>query len=207
MRVGGLLPGRAAGLLLAFALLPACAVMQPAPETPIGGGNRDAFIERQTGLAGLERWRVKARMASGVIGWSGQVDWHQQPDHLLLTVAGPLGVGGIRAEGDLAQVTVETSDGETYRGDPDVLFNALVGWPFPVKGMRYWAIGMPMPAVRAHTEIDGEGLLRVMQQSGWRVEYLEYRESQGFMLPRKMRLDNGEISVRVVIDKWLELSV
>ena len=170
---------RVLGLLIAFCLLPACALIQPAPDVPLGGGDKEAFSQRQDELSALQKWRVRARMASGVIGWSGQVDWRQHEKNLLLTVAGPLGVGGVRAEGSIDFVTIETTDGETYSGDPDELFNVLVGWPFPVKGMRYWALGLPIPELGAVTEVDGDGLLRVMKQSGWQVEYLEYREYLG----------------------------
>lgn len=204
-------PGYAAGLrpslaVLAALLLPACAVLQPAPTTPMGGGNNEAWQARQGSLAELHRWRVKARMASGVVGWSGNLDWRQQGPDLTLTVAGPLGVGGMRATGNLDRVLVETTDEQTYHGDPEVLFKVLVGWPFPVKGMRYWALGMPVPQQPAETRVDENGRLRVLNQSGWQVEYLEYREYLGRHMPRKMRLDNGEISVRVVVDNWLELS-
>ncbi len=197
---------RLARALFLLLLLPGCALMQTGPATPIGGGNQQAFQAHQLDLAALQSWRVKARMASGVVGWSGNLDWRQQGRDLLLTVAGPLGVGGMRAEGSLDHVRVETSDQQRYSGDPEFLFHKLIGWPFPVKGMRYWALGMPMPNSSARTELDADGLLRVMHQAGWQVEYLEYREYLGYQMPRKMRLDNGDISVRVVIDNWLELS-
>lgn len=199
-------PIRMVWVLLIFMLMSGCALLQPAPVTPLGGGDREAWQQRQQQLLTLQSWRVKARMASGVIGWSGNIDWRQNGQTLNLTVAGPLNVGGMRATGSLSHVEIETSDNEHYRGDPEILFAELVGWPFPVKGMRYWALGMPVPGYSAQTELDTNGLLRVLLQSGWQVEYLEYREYLGIQMPRKMRMDNGEINVRVVIDNWLELS-
>ncbi len=197
---------RLSGLFIVFLLLPACAIMQPAPQLPIGGGDQEAFQNRVESMAKVQSWRVKARMASGVIGWSGNLDWQQKGPDLLLTVAGPLGVGGMRAQGTLDYVKVETSDQEEFSGDPEILFRELVGWPFPVKGMRYWSLGIPIKGVKARVDLDADGLLRVLNQSGWQVEYLEYREYLGYTMPRLMRLDNGEISVRVVVDKWLELA-
>ncbi len=196
---------RLSALLSILFLLPACAMLQPAQNLPMGGGNQEAFQARVETLAKIQNWRVKARMASGVIGWSGNLDWQQHGQDLVLTVAGPLGVGGMRARGTLDRVMVETSDQQQYSGDPERLFLELVGWPFPVKGMRYWSLGLPMPRLKAKTDLDGDGLLRVMYQAGWTVEYLEYRQYLGYTMPRLMRLDNGDVSVRVVVDNWLEL--
>lgn len=206
MTLSRVLSARLFGLGMVLLLLPACAALRPAPELPMGGGDQLAFQARVESLAKINHWRVKARMASGVIGWSGQLDWQQHDENLELTVAGPLGVGGMRAIGTLDHVEVDTSDQEHYSGDPEVLFLDLVGWPFPVKGMRYWSLGLPMPRIRAKTDLDADGLLRIMNQAGWQVEYLEYREYLGYTMPRLIRLDNGEITVRVVVDNWLELA-
>jgi len=49
---------------------------------------------------------------------------------------------------------------------------------------------------------DEAGRLARLQQSHWLIEYPAYARVDGLVLPRKVYLENDELSVRLVIDRW-----
>ena len=49
---------------------------------------------------------------------------------------------------------------------------------------------------------DEEGQLSRLRQADWHIDYPAYQQSDGLSLPRKVFLENTELSVRLVIDRW-----
>lgn len=190
------------GLVLTAVALNGCALLAPQKQTP----DEAAWSERQQRYAPLNQWSVRARMATGVLGWSGSLSWRQRDEALQLSVSGPLGIGGFQATGSLQHVEVVTADQQRLHGDPEVLYRDVVGWPFPLRHMRYWARGLPVPELAMLHSVDGQGRLISLEQAGWRVSYGEYRQYEGWEMPRRMKLENDELTIRIVIDDWQSLA-
>ena len=62
---------------------------------------------------------------------------------------------------------------------------------------------------RANTRLDKYGRLAQITESGWKIDYQEYRQFGQWELPRKLKLSqirsvNGEqlVSVRLVVNTW-----
>jgi len=79
----------------------------------------------------------------------------------------------------------------------------MYGWTIPVTSLRFWALGIPDPASAAETEFGDQGRLLSLQQRGWRVDFTQYREGGGQMLPRRLSAVNEDVKVRLVIDNWV----
>lgn len=188
------------GLCMLAVALNGCALFSTpaAPEAP----DKAAWLERRAEYSRISQWTVRARMATALFGWSGSLQWQQQEDDLQLAVSGPLGLGGFRAQGSLQHVEVETSDQKRLSGDPERLFRDVVGWHFPLRGMRYWALGLPVPGKPAAPVLDARGRLSELQQDGWQLRYQEYRQYGAAELPRRIRLEKGDLTIRIVIDDW-----
>lgn len=192
---------RVCGLLMAV-VLNGCALIAPKTVTP----DQAAWEERRSQYGLLDQWTVRARMATGVLGWSGSLQWRQKGESLSLTVSGPLGIGGFKAQGSLSHVQVLTSDNQRLSGDPELLYREVVGWPFPLRLMRYWSRGLPAPELALIPSLDDQGRLVALEQAGWRVSYAEYRRFGDWEMPRRMKLENGELTIRIVIDDWQNLA-
>ncbi len=191
------------GLLLVAIALNGCALIAPQVTEP----DQAAWAERQAAYSAIQQWTLRARMATAVLGWSGSLQWQQQGPQLQLNVSGPLGIGGFRAEGTVAWVEVITSDQQRLQGDPEILFHEVVGWPFPLRHMRYWARGLTVPDLPATPLLDNGGRLRELQQAGWHLRYTEYKRYGDYEFPRRMLLDNGELTIRIVIDDWQNIGL
>lgn len=194
-------------LILAAALaLGGCAILSKPEPAPPGVENPQAWRERRAELTDFATWSLQGRAATGkILGWTGNLNWRQDGETFHVRVSGPLGAGGFRADGTLASVKVRT-DKETFvTREPEAVVEQVLGWRFPLTGLRYWVLGLPEPDKAADLSVDERGLLVGLKQSGWTLGYPEYTEVDGHKLPRKIVLHNGDHTINVVIDRWFGL--
>lgn len=156
-------------------------------------------------LAGMADWEFKGRIgvSAGDEGFNGKLRYAQNDNDFRLMVSGPLGFGSVRIVGDSRRVTVTDKDGkETVLQDPEFDLRAMYGWTIPVTSLRYWALGIPDPAVPADTEFNEDGQLASLKQGSWLVKIAQYRDGGGQPMPRRLSAVSGDNKVRLVIDNW-----
>ena len=83
--------------------------------------------------------------------------------------------------------------------------------------MRYWVLGIPEPGHGYEESIDDLGRLQTLRQSGWEIEFVDYRDFEGRELPRKFLMtalpgsahivddqhnENDEVRVKIIIKRW-----
>lgn len=189
------------------AALGGCAIVSPPEPVPSGVKNADAWRQRRAELNDFVHWSLQGRAATGkVLGWTGNLNWRQNGDTFHVRVAGPLGAGGFRADGTLARVKVRTKEETFVTRQPEALVEEILGWRFPLTGLRYWVLGLPEPDKPANLSVDERGLLVGLEQSGWELGFPDYIETDGYRLPRKIVLHNGDNTINVVIDRWFGLN-
>ncbi len=146
-----------------------------------------------------EQWKMQGRM--GVVAekdsFSAFVNWTHVRQQEQIELSGPLGQGGVMLI--LSHDVVVVNDGKHsrkyYQSPAQVFFNHF-GVELPVDACVFWLYGIPQPDV-AYSELsEGFG------QHGWQVVYRQLQNVQGQLLPRKMTLKKGRISVKFLIDQW-----
>ena len=166
----------------AIVLLAACAgfgFVRPAEDLLFELSGRIAAKYRDEAASGNLAWRHGAR-----------------GDELLLT--SPLGQGIARIIRSGGEVTLTTSEGRDFRAaDVESLTEQVLGFRIPLAGLTDWVRGRPGPGpARART--DAAGRLAELEQSGWRIEYLEYAGK----LPSRLRLTYPGLELRLAISDW-----
>jgi outer membrane lipoprotein LolB len=183
---------RLAALLFAL-MLAGCAALPPAtPQAP------QAAVE-------LDSWAFNGRVSltRGETGWHAGLSWREQAGAYRLRVAGPLGQGAFELSGDAAGVMLVDADGRVYTArNADALLLHVTGWVLPVSEMHYWVRGLAATDVAAEEQRDAAGLMTRLQQSGWEIMFDRYDSVAGLSLPGRLRLERGDIAVRLVIDEW-----
>ncbi|NIQ26669.1 MAG: outer membrane lipoprotein LolB, partial [Gammaproteobacteria bacterium] len=114
---------------------------------------------RRSTLARLDDWAFNGRIgvAAGDDGFSGSLRWTQDGERFEATVSGPLGIGTVRLEGNGRRVQLTDKDGNrTVLDDAERDLYLRYGWTIPVQSLRYWALGIPDPALPAETELGGD---------------------------------------------------
>ena len=160
----------------------------------------------QQRLAALESWTLHGRMVlvAGDDGWTATIHWDQERQHYNLRFIAPLGQGTYELEGDTDSVTLLTADNRLlHAASPEALLQENLGWQIPVASLKYWVRGIPDPALSpGRLVLDDSGRLSRLQQSGWRISILRYREDRGLALPEKLFLKNRHFQLRLVIQDW-----
>lgn len=189
---------RALGLLLAAALLGACAHL------PVGGDGL-SFEERRARLEAFAHWEMRGRLAVDTPdagGFQGSFEWRQAADHLSLAVRGPLGAGALRVAGTPSALEV-TSRGETWAlRDPETELSEMLGWWLPVASLRDWLLGLPDRDHRVRVEPGPEGVVESLEQRLWRLDYVTYQLREGLLIPRRIDMSHGALRVRLTVDSW-----
>ena len=190
-------------LLGLFLLLASCATVPVQTLEPEGPGS----LERHArALAELTAWQVRGRAAISMPGQAGTVSmvWHQRGEHYNIELRAPWGAGTVKVDGGPSGVLLRTSAGvHEYAAAPRELLRLHRGLDLPLEALRYWLLGLPVPAVAAQPTLDSRGLLSELRQHGWRIRYLNYGEFAGLALPTRLFLTGEDIEVRIVVQEWM----
>lgn len=199
------------------AMLAACAGVPPRPPP---GNPELAWHNRVTALSGIESWEVKGRLGVKTDKRGGQATmvWKRDAEDHDINLYGPLGGGRVVLTSTAQGATLRDSKKQTYHADTaEELLYRVAGWRVPFGAMRYWILGMPMPQEAFENSIDDWGRLKSLRQSGWDIEFSEYRDFAGRELPYKFSMtalpgtqhivddaldENDQVRVRVVIKRW-----
>jgi len=179
-------------------LLTACATT-PEPQARIDRSG--AWLSHFATIRDITAFVIDGRLSQGAIG-SATLFWRQDGERFSARASGPFGSGAIALSGTPGQVTIRTGDETVTTTRPESWMQDRLGWQLPVAGLRFWAVGRPMPGTPAHYAFNDAGQLAVLEQSGWRVVYDGYQPQGGLWLPSRIRLDKGEQSVLLRIARW-----
>ena len=196
-------PAVAALLAAAPMLLSACAATMPARQAPAGEAQ---WSLHQASLQPIDRFLMSGRVTSAELSLRADLRWREDADgRYELRLSGPFGAGAVELRGDAQGVEVRNSDGSQYTSDPEGWIRARYGWTLPIKGLRHWALGLPIPGAPSQRMLDDSGRLATLAQNGWTLSYTEYRAQNGYDLPRRFEADNGQVKLKLLIDRWDEL--
>lgn len=185
-------------------LLAGCAGIGPR-ESVEGAGNTADWRHHKAQIARIDGWQI-----SGKIGirapqdsGSGTLFWLQRQDYFDIRLSGPLGRGATRLTGRPDAVTLEIAGQGRYQADsPEALVERQLGWQLPVSNLLWWVRGRPAPDSRSRLSLDGASRLARLEQDGWQVNYLAYRNEDGYALPERIRLEGRDLQVTLVIKDW-----
>lgn len=193
------------GLLLSLGLLAACArvpTQSPLPQDAL----QATWQAHRARLAELSDWSLQARVGirTKAEGWSAGLHWTQEDHSYTMRLIPPLGQGAVTLEGSSSHAVIRTSDGKVLSAaDPEMLIQRNFGWSIPVAGLKYWIRGIPNPDETIDAmELDQQGHISRLEQSGWRVRIQRYARETGLDLPKKLILEHERMTVRVAVRRW-----
>lgn len=134
--------------------------------------------------------------ASGNLAWRHGV----RSDELLLT--SPLGQGMARITRLGDEITLVAQDGRESRAtNAESLTEQVLGFRLPLLGLADWVRGraasQPTPAPTRERR-DAVGRLAELEQSGWKIRYLEYAGA----LPSRLMLSYPGVELSLAIAQW-----
>ena len=190
-------------LLLGAALLTGCG----APPERIPSERETAtWRAHSRALSRFQTWTMVGTLIVRAAGRASRVTvrWRQAYSSYRLRFTGLLGAGILELEGAETTVEARFADGRRMQAESaEALLERELGWSVPLHGLRYWIVGAPSPGEAATIiELDGEGRLARLKQSGWTVIYEKYGDLDDLSLPERIRFSSEAVGATVVIRRW-----
>ena len=183
----------AAGLLLATALLSACAAIAPPAEE-----NSDWARQRDQ-LQDLDSWELSGRVNVRYDNESHtpRIIWLQQNVEYHIRLWGTFNAGNTLIVGRPGYVTLE-NDGETVdASSPEELILRQMGYELPVSQLNYWIKGLPSPDSEAQLSFNELNQLTTIEQADWTINLSDMRQYGQVSLPRRVELTRPRNDIRL----------
>ncbi len=165
----------------------------------------DVSFSPHASLNQLDDWQISGRLAlsNGRDGGSGELSWSHQHDSDVLRFHAAFGQGSWRLDIVPQRAMLRLSDGNQYQAPSiEALIDQHLDWNIPVTQLSDWLKGIPSSGPVTQLDLDLDGRIRSMSQSGWRIEYGGYLEVNEHQLPRKITVRRDGQQVRLLIRQW-----
>ncbi|MDA0279698.1 MAG: lipoprotein insertase outer membrane protein LolB [Proteobacteria bacterium] len=183
----------AAGLLLATALLSACAAIAPPAEE-----NSDWSRQRNQ-LQDFDSWELRGRVNVRYDNESHtpRINWLQQNVEYHIRLWGTFNAGNTLIVGRPGYVTLE-NDGETVdASSPEELILRQMGYELPVSQLNYWIKGLPSPDSDFQLSFNELNQLTTIEQADWTINLSDMRQYGEINLPRRVELTRPRNDIRL----------
>ena len=180
-------------LLLLSLLIISCAEVPVKPMAGFKLEGRDYLYERS-------RWVFWGRLALSDEGrsMSASIKWVHKDKRDDIELSGPFGQGRTIITITDGSIVIDDGDNKPvqYSGAVDELVSRHLGIKIPVMALKFWVIGLLEPDVK-YISFDG-GFL----QAGWRVRYQQMQQEGQDLLPKKMRLEQDKVRLKLIVNRW-----
>lgn len=185
------------------AALSACSNVPMKPEMPTA--SQALHQAHLKSIANIQQFSVQGRIGvqTDNKGFSGGLNWQHSSNNDEVALYSPFG-GQVASISKTAEIiTLKDANGKSLSApDAEILTHKALGWRLPLKGLSDWTLGRPSPAPVLKSTWDDQGLLATLVQDGWNIEYQNYEEHQGHLLPNKIILKSPKVNLKLLIEKW-----
>lgn len=167
---------------------------------------------RQSKLAALSHWGLQARASITYRdeNWPFGLDWKQQSaSQYTMRIKHPLTkseLAKIVNTGSSVSLSVNNT-GKTYRdSSAEKLIEKHLRLKLPVKGMRYWVLGIASPDHPVSSvQLDSRGRPILLKQAGWNIQYAQYNGQKVDALPSSIIVSRSSpqpVRVKMRVRHW-----
>ena len=118
-------------------------------------------------------------------------------------LSGPFGGGDFRLTGNDRRFVLTSGDREfRFHAEPERVIRQEFGLTVPVRGLRYWVLGLSRPDGGISKELDGHGRPLRLEQAGWTIENEEYRRYAGVALPHRVVMERPDLRLKLAVEEW-----
>lgn len=167
-------------------------------------GSDATITEKITSQIGIQNFTLSGRVGVQYEkeGYSAGLRWRHQGNNDELLLSNPLGQGVAKIVGNEQGISLTTANGEEFRAtDAEGLTEQVLGWRLPLRGLRYWVLGLPSPDAAHQIEKNEQHITRLYQQ-GWQIDYSSFQTEAGTFLPTRMRMKKQGLDIKLIIDSW-----
>ncbi|MEE4244868.1 MAG: lipoprotein insertase outer membrane protein LolB [Kangiellaceae bacterium] len=154
-------------------------------------------------LKRAEYWQLTGRIAiiTEQESDSANISWQRSAGKSVLRIYGTLGTTYALLTVEAGKAVVELPDDKVYHGnDPEQLLWQTTGWIIPVNKMQQWILGVNDETDSVTT--NEAGLPASINFKPWTVKYQKYSKFAGLTMPKKLRANHPDITLKFSIHNW-----
>jgi len=160
-------------------------------------------------VANIDQFSIKGRIgvqAEGK-GFSGSLIWQHNKVKDDIALYSPLGSQLATIRRSVENVTLEDAKGNKITAiDTETLTQNTLGWQLPLAGLVDWSLGRPSSSSIQASTWNEQGLLSTLKQDGWDIQYANYVNQSGYLLPSKILLRNEKVYLKLLIENWTQIT-
>ncbi|ACT48732.1 lipoprotein insertase outer membrane protein LolB [Methylotenera mobilis] len=168
----------------------------------------DSSIRNQAHLqrnAKIQQFSLQGRIGvqTNSKGFSGGLQWQHTLANDNIALYSPLGGQVAQITKSSNQITLIDANGKqvSAANAETLTYNAL-GWSLPLTGLADWSLGRPSSSPIQASTWDEQGLLTTLEQDGWKIEFTNYTEQNGYWLPGKIFLKSDQVNLKLLVENW-----
>ena len=172
----------------------------------------DAFLRNQAHLqrnAQIQQFSLQGRIGvqTNSKGFSGGLQWQHAIASDNISLYSPLGGQVAQITKSSNQITLTDANGKqlSAANAETLTYNAL-GWSLPLTGLADWSLGRPSKSPIQASTWDEQGLLTTLNQDGWKIEFSNYIEQNGYWLPGKIFLKSDQVNLKLLVEHWSNIT-
>lgn len=153
----------------------------------------------------LDHWQLNARIAikTPKDNVSASLNWQKESTLFDFLVSGAFGATYAHLIQQENQASLEIPDTDKlFHHNAEILLQRTLGWDFPIDALSYWVKGLPSGKIGEQVSYDAQGKISKIQLGQWQIDFSKYRRYQGYLLPKMIKANHPEMSIRVVAKKW-----
>ena len=204
-------------LVLLSVFLSACQHIQRESDNAEWLSDDTIFVQRQVDFEQQAMWQYSAKMGivTENINEQANIVWSFSNQLNDVRLFGPFGAGQVQLEFDEYGVRLSDKDGVVHQGyaangdTAEKLLSEIAGLPIPLDALSYWMFVLPKPGTVFEYQLDEQDDLTVLKQLGWLIQYSDYRDYGGNLLPRKLTatrtrlgVTTQRVTVKLVTKDW-----
>lgn len=194
-------------LLILAIILPAC-VSSPAIKPPADSASQALNKSHLQHIAEIQHFSLKGRIGVQTEGkgFSGGLQWQHQASNDDISLYSPLGGQVASIQKTPEQVTLQDANGNSISAsNAEALTQTALGWQLPLTGLADWSLGRPASSPIQNSSWDAQGQLTTLSQDGWNIEYQNYSEQHGYLLPGKIILKSEKVNLKLLVESWINV--
>jgi len=168
----------------------------------------DSTLRHQKHLqanAAIQQFSLQGRIGvqTNSKGFSGGLKWHHSTAADNIALFSPLGSQVAQITKSSDQITLTDANGKKVSAaDAETLIYNALGWSLPLTGLADWSLGRPSSGPILASTWDEQGLLTTLNQDGWKIEFSNYAELNGYWLPGKIFLKSDQVNLKLLVESW-----
>ncbi len=135
--------------------------------------------------------------------WNATFNWLQSDDNIYqIRLFAPLGSGTMLISNQHGMITYNDGKHISISHNANLLLQQKTGIILPVHNLYYWIRGLPAPQKIQQINYDQYHNLKLLKQSGYVIEYLDYIQYDKLTLPRVLKIYGSNIIIKIIIKQW-----